>query len=146
MITIRRTRNDNENSKVLQMLKESNSDNSIDNGSIYYVVEDNSEIVGGCKFNVIDEYAIINFLVINENRRGENLGDGLLRAVLNYCSSQGVKNVFFMGDNHYFIKKGFLKVKEADEDLFSKIEIYTNSILRCDIEEFFKKGCCCKRS
>ncbi len=146
MITIRRTRNDNESSKVLQMLKECNSDNSIDNGSIYYVVEDNSEIVGGCNFNIIDEYAIINFLVINENRRGENLGDGLLRSVLNYSSIQGVKSAFFMGDNHYFIKKGFLKVKEADEDLFSKTEINTNSILRCDIEEFFKKGCCCKRS
>lgn len=146
MIVIRKARNDEENKKILEMLNEYGVTNSISNGSISFVLEDNDEIKGGCSFYIINRKVILNFLIIDKNRRGENLGDGLLRAVLNYCSRNGVEKVYFTEDNGYLVKKGFSKVREINKDLASIMEENTNSILICDIEEFFRKGCCCKRS
>lgn len=146
MIVIRKVRNDEENKKILEMLNEYRIINNMNIGSITYVLEDNGEIIGGCNFYIINRQVILNFLIIDRNRRGENLGDGLLRAVLNYCSKNEVEKAYFIQESDYLVKKGFSKVREINEDLASIIEKNMNSILICDVEEFFRKGCCCKRS
>lgn len=145
MIVVRMTKNDDENKKILEMFKGCGFINN-NTSSLSYVLEENNQIVGGCNFNIINSNAILNFLVIDKNRRKENLGDGLLRAVLNYFSRSKIEKVYFIGESDYFIKNGFSKVKQIDEDLASKIEVNSDTILECDVEIFFDKGCRCKRS
>ena len=147
MIVARKTKNSEENRIIIEMLKEYKTVNNTSDDSIYYILEDNGKIVGGCNININSNYAIINFLIIDDNRRGENLGDGLLRAVLNYCLRNGIKQIFYIGDSQYLIKKGFYKVRKTDEYLVSATAMDTDIILACNIEVFFKKGCSsCRRS
>ncbi|WIV10963.1 GNAT family N-acetyltransferase [Proteiniborus sp. MB09-C3] len=147
MIVVRKTENSEENAAIAEMSRGYKIDNNMSDNSVSYVLEDNGKIVGGCNISINNDYAILNFLMINENKRGDNLGDGLLRAVLNYCLINGIKKAFFIGDNQYFIKKGFSKAKKIDEKLALTAALDTDIILACNIEEFFKKGCCsCRRS
>lgn len=118
----------------------------IDNGiseSSYFVLEDDSKIEGICNFVVNnDKYVLINYIIIKEDRRGEKLGDSILRALLNYCLNRGINKAYYQGTCEYLVKKGF---KKSDIEI-NQFKDYLNNdkyvILECDIEEFFSKGCC----
>lgn len=144
MIVVRKTDNVEENGIISEMLIKNKVANDISHSSINYIIEDNCKIVGGCNFDISSGYSIINFLIIDEDRRGEKLGDGLLRSILNYCLINGITKAFFIGENQYFLSKGFSYASKA---LIPDILKDSVTILECDIEEFFKKGCSsCKRS
>lgn len=147
MIVIRKTKNKEENIKIEQMINDYSFSNNINSSSIFFVLEDKGEIKGGCNFQIANRYVIINFLVIDKDRRGENLGDGLLRSVLNYCSKNDVEKAYFIGDSNYLLKKGFSRVEgDINEATVPIIRENIKNILECDVEDFFSKGCCCKRS
>lgn len=144
MIIVRKTDNAEENRSISEMLIKNKMTNDISDSSINYVIEDNGKIVGGCNFDIISGHSIINFLIIDKERRGEKLGDGLLRSVLNYCLINGITKAFFIGENQYFLNKGF---SYASKESIPDNLMDTVIILECDIEDFFKKGCSsCKRS
>ncbi len=147
MIVIRKTEDMEEKRIIDEILGDARIDNSISDKGISYIIKDDSSIVGGCNFIISRDYAIINFLVIDTYRRGEKLGDGLLRAVLNHCLSNKIKKAYFIGDNQYLIKKGFYKAEKSNEGLTLSASMNSDIILACDIEEFFSKGCSsCRRS
>jgi len=136
-----------ENKSIINLLRENNLENEIKDDSISYILEDNENIIGCSNFRFVSDYAMINFLVIDRSRRGENLGDGLLRAVLNYCLRSGIKKAVYVGNSKYFLKKGFTKSEDYDEKLSLITTRDKTDILICDIDAFFDRGCgFCKRS
>lgn len=96
---------------------------------IVYVFIENDNLIGAAK--AINEYDkwILKYLVIRENNRGENLGDSLLRAILNNIFNQGIKEVYFMSENPYLVSKGFILLND-------------NEIV-IELDGFFNKGCNC---
>lgn len=109
------------------LIKEKINDRDL-NGIIVVVVEDNI-VLGLCKVEIIDSNSWLKYLVIKEDSRGENLGDGLLRTVLNKLDLKEIKMIFYDYINLYLIKKGFVENPEC------KLEL--------NISEFFKGGCKC---
>jgi len=141
MIVVRRTKNLDEIKIIEELLKKNDIVRRINEDNIFFVMEDNDTIVGGSGIMLNNGYAVIDFLLIEEDRRREKLGDGLLRAVLNFCFRSGVNKALFFGDNQYLIKKGFYKADKNVNDLTFAANMSTDSILTCDIENFFNKGC-----
>jgi N-acetylglutamate synthase-like GNAT family acetyltransferase len=67
----------------------------------------NERIIGATKATIVKDYGILDYLLIIKDQRGSNLGDGLLRALLNKLNSIGIKQIFYSSENNYLLKKGF---------------------------------------
>ncbi|SCG83346.1 hypothetical protein DW1_1776 [Proteiniborus sp. DW1] len=147
MIVVRKTINLEEIEFVANILNKNNMEINISKSSICFIIEDNSAIVGGCSLITNYDYAIIDFLIIDEKRRGEKLGDGLLRGVLNYCLRRNISKAYFIGHNQYLIKKGFCEVDKNIREIILGTTMNSDTVLECDVEEFFNKDCSsCRRS
>ena len=109
------------------LLKEKINDLELNKNTIV-VVEDRI-VLGVCRYVVENDNSWLKYLIVKENNRGELLGDGLLRTVLNKLDLQGVKRIYYSNIDTYLIKKGF---KENDKGL-----------LELNISEFFSVGCKC---
>lgn len=116
----------NEINKIKKILLDENI-NDFDFKDIIYVMLDNEDLIGVGKVEMFNENWLLKYLVIREDRRGENLGDGLLRALLSKLYNSGVKFLFYENTNPYLIKKGFA----IDEE----------NQLKINIVDFFKTGC-----
>jgi len=99
---------------------------------LVYVVLDGNDLIGITKAEKNDVIYELKYLVIKHERRGENLGDALLRALVSKLDNQGVEIVFFIEKNDYLIKKGFILSK--------------NNKLELNISNFFDGGCKCQRN
>ena len=117
-----------ETQQIKDILIEEKINNLDLNENIVVVVEDNI-VLGVCKFEVKDSNSWLKYLVIKEDSRGEALGDGLLRTVLNKLDLEGIKKIFYDGIDLYLMKKGFMKKSE--------------DVLELNISEFFTGGCSC---
>ena len=94
---------------------------------IIYVVLDNDDLVGVAKAKSIDTRYMLEYLVIREDKRNENLGDALLRAILSKLLNQGVNIVYSKLNDSYLLKKGFI--------------INNDNLLELNISDFFDRGC-----
>jgi len=112
-----------------------------DENSIIYVLEEDDTIIGGCRISVNNNIGVLKYLVIDHNKTGENFGDGLLRAALNYCYLNGIKKVYHSKTNSYLLKKGFIHNSKGDNSSGLCRDIQSNSDLVCIVDEFFSKGC-----
>lgn len=114
----------------IEELKELLIDEGIDDleldGIIYVVLEDDM-LIGSSKVIEEDGKWILQYIVIKEEFRRQNLGDGLLRAILNKLVNQGIKDVYFKANDPFLISRGFI-ILENDE-------------IMLDLENFFNKGC-----
>lgn len=147
MIVVRKTLNIEENKTITNLLIKNNIRLNVSKNNTYFVIVDNGTIVGGCSLTINTDYAIIDFLIIDEKRRGEKLGDGLLRGVLNYCLRMSINKAYFIGRNQYLIKKGFYEVDKNIRETILGTTMNSDIVLECDIEGFFNKGCSsCRRS
>lgn len=128
MIIARKMCYNQEKDKIMDILNKNGINARFSFKDDIYILKENESIIGVSKvvFNSISS-AILDYLVIDKSKRGEDLGDGLLRAVLNYCMSKGITIVYFSQFNNYLVNKGFEQVD--------------NGILKCDLNKFFSKGC-----
>lgn len=94
---------------------------------IIYVVLDNDDLVGVAKAKSIDTRYMLEYLVIREDKRNQNLGDALLRAILSKLLNQGVNIVYSKLNDSYLLKKGFI--------------INNDNLLELNISDFFDRGC-----
>ncbi|WMM26492.1 hypothetical protein RBU61_07415 [Tissierella sp. MB52-C2] len=117
---------ESEKDKIQEILaKENIKDLSLD--GVIYIGLENEDLFGVAKAEEEENKWVLKYLVIKDSKRGENLGDGLFRSIVNYLYNQGTHRVYFKSKDTYFLKKGFF-VNKDDE-------------LELNIPEFFSKGC-----
>ncbi|MBU5437585.1 GNAT family N-acetyltransferase [Tissierella sp. MSJ-40] len=117
--------NESEIYLITGLLKDENIVNNITNNDIIYVMYDNERIIGAAKATIVKDYGIFDYLLIIKDQRGSNLGDGLLRALLNKLNSIGIKQIFYSSENNYLLKKGF----EYSIDSNLKLQIHIPTFL-----------------
>lgn len=94
---------------------------------LIYVVLDGEDLIGAVKAKQSDNKWELVYIVIREDKRGDDLGDALLRVILNNLYNLGVEKIYYKSYNLYFIKKGFI--------------LNDNNNLELNIPNFFNKGC-----
>ena len=117
-----------ESEEIKKLLLEENI-KDLDLKGIVYVIIDNQDLIGICKAEKESDNFILKYIVIKYKRRGENLGDALLRALLSNLDNRGIKGIFYNANNDYLLKKGFV--------------LNENNELELNITSFFNKGCKC---
>jgi len=82
----------------------------------YFVIEDETEIVGCCALHVNwEDLAEIKSLVVSEVAQGEGLGKRLLEACVGEAHDLGVARLFALTYKPgFFEKNGFQRVDKAD--------------------------------
>ncbi|NLU09858.1 MAG: GNAT family N-acetyltransferase [Tepidanaerobacter acetatoxydans] len=152
MILIRKALPD-ERDKIKRILfecdiKASNSDitNSAKDAMI---VELDDLIVGYGSLDIYSDIAILKLVCVLPKYQNQGLGDGLVRALINYADRRNVKKmyIFHREKVEYFKRFGFkcVTLEELDNRIH-KIHNYGESkstfIMELDINEFFNKQQC----
>ncbi|KNF07437.1 GCN5-like N-acetyltransferase [Gottschalkia purinilytica] len=143
MITIKKLSTEEEKENLNLMLKHYDMKEDINKNDIIHIMLDNGEIIGATKISSYNSIEELIYIIIREDKRGEDLGDGLLRGAFNYCLNKGIKNIYYFNESKYLLKKGFV---EAKKTLDMKNHIPKDSFLVCNIENLFSKSCRSKRS
>lgn len=125
MIVLRKYKVD-EVEKIKDILLEEKLDDLDLDGIVFVVIQDD-EIVGVSKVSEDDGKWILNYLVISKVHRGSNLGDSLLRAILNKLANLEIEQVYFKSPNHYLMSRGFQQID--------------NKVFGLNIRDFFSKKC-----
>lgn len=120
---------------------------SLENTDIEHIVAfDGNTPLGFIEILMKNDIVEIINMYVNVHERGQGLGDGILRAALNYAEKSGIKWAIFNGDknNTFFIKEGFTLLKntvvpEEIKDSFKSHD--PNKTYCCNIQKFFDKGC-----
>ncbi|RKD34536.1 GNAT family N-acetyltransferase [Thermohalobacter berrensis] len=141
MITIRRLNSSTDRKKLKKILSKNNFDDKKEENEVIYLIEENNEVLGVSKLTIWDNIGILKYLIIDKNIRGNNLGDGLLRATLNYCYLNGINKVYYLESDNYLLKKGFEKIDIIDAEDNIKRLINKKTALVCDVPVFFENTC-----
>ena len=108
--------------------KEKINDLKINSDLILIVSEDNA-VLGLCSVEIKNSEYWLKHLIIKEDSRGQELGDGLLRTMLNKLDLQGIKSLYYKDIDSYLVEKGFIKNEKG--------------FLELNISDFFTNGCTC---
>lgn len=103
-----------------------------------FVIDESNTILGLASYKMKDETTVlVDLLYVSKERRGEKLGDGLLRALLNHLNFRGVKTVFINSQeasHGFFVSEG-LEIAATDPNDTS------NLVFRATLPDFFQGGC-----
>ena len=117
-----------------------------EHNDIIFILEENKTIIGISKIKPLKEVGLLQQLFIQDEKRGQGYGDGLLRAILNYCLRNNIREVYHLSIDEYLLGKGFRTIDTGDthEEI---VKYITGSLpIKCDLNEFFSQSCCNKRS
>jgi ribosomal protein S18 acetylase RimI-like enzyme len=95
---------------------------------LYFGAFDDGKLFGTTQIVLEDGKAYIQFIFIDEDYRGQGLGNAMVRSLLNKLELNGFKMVYSKVENEYLKKIGF----SLDQG-----EYY------CNLEEMFSGGCSC---
>lgn len=129
MLLARKPKTQAEDELSNEILKQYDIEDEFEIASVKYLLIIDEEIVGLSKVYVKNDIGVLKYVVIRKDYIGDNLGDALLRSILNYCINNGIKTIYFSEKNSYLVKKGF---SESKKQGFS---------LEIDLDEFFKAPC-----
>jgi amino-acid N-acetyltransferase len=113
----------------------------------------NDEIVGFVSYTQIPdnkERAILDVLLVKKEYRGQYIGDGLVKAILNLAEKRGIKRVYCIKDekNSLFFKKVGFTIRTGTDLEFIKKYIHNHIqsdkrllIFEAKLPEFFNKPC-----
>ena len=138
----------------IPMIQELLQENKIDLNSLNQVFPNSMiayegrESVAAAGFSDCGEEAVIQYVVVKKERHGEYLGDGIIKALLNFADKKGIKWVYVKGTevDHFFNRVGF---KEIPYSSFLEIgsPFVTNQFNKKDIifsttlPDFFLRAC-----
>lgn len=115
------------------------------------LIETDDSTAGCGGVDIIEDIAILKYIYILPEYRGQGLGDGLTRALINYTDRRNIKKMYLLLEKpmDYFKRFGFKAVKEEDvKDKFAAIQSHKTAsaksdyIMELDIEEFFNNPHC----
>ncbi len=116
----------------------------------YFLLLEAGVILGYSRFNRLSQsYASIEVIYVFGGERGMGLGDGLLRATLNYLLQQGLPYAVLLSDegtNSFYQKEALIPLiqTEAYEAIINS-GAYGKALLDnayfCDINSFFSRKC-----
>ncbi|GAQ26153.1 MULTISPECIES: GNAT family N-acetyltransferase [Tepidanaerobacter] len=113
------------------------------------IIEVDDLIAGYGILDIYGDKALLRFVYIFPEHRGDGLGDGLVRALINYADRRGVKKIYLCGseDTDYFTRFGFKHVccTKSDCPINNNIDFKTAAnccTMELDVEEFFNTPQC----
>lgn len=86
------------------------------NGIVFIIIVD-EEIAGVSKANKSESKWMLNYLIIRENHRGHDLGDSLLRGILNKLANLEIEQIYFNSHDSYLLSKGFQQTNSKELEL-----------------------------
>ncbi|SKC72833.1 GNAT family N-acetyltransferase [Maledivibacter halophilus] len=154
MINIRVPEEKDKN-KIIDLLtseKVNNFDlhNEILNNSM--AVYDGDKILGYSSYKKLSNknMALIDLLIVKQEYRGQYIGDGLIKAILNLADKRQIKKVYLIshGENSIFYEKAGL-IKRKIEDCKEIIKYIGNElgneetveVFQAILPDFFNKAC-----
>jgi N-acetylglutamate synthase-like GNAT family acetyltransferase len=145
MIVARKINYDKEADLVNNILEEEGIQDSRSENEIKFVLEENSQIIGTSKVKIYKDIGVLKYLIIAKEHRGNDLGDGLLRSILNSCDLAGIKEVYYTMRCNYLIKKGFKTIDRDNLPEVVKEITKENTALVINLSQFFNQ-CCTKHA
>jgi len=116
----------------------------------FILLLEGGQLLGCTRFKRLSEgYSAIEGIYVIPSERGMGLGDGLLRATLNYLQLQGFKNAILLSDKAtegFYLQEDLAYINQS-KDYFKLVELAFYTIERletsfyCDIDEFFSRKC-----
>lgn len=116
----------------------------------FILLLEGGQMLGCTKFNRLSEgYSAIEGIYVIPSERGMGLGDGLLRATLNYLQLHGFEKAIMLSDKategFYAHEDLALTNQNKDYSKLQELACYTKDSLEasfyCDIDEFFSRKC-----
>ena len=116
----------------------------------FLLLLERGQMLGCTKFTRLSEgYSAIEGIYVIQRERGMGLGDGLLRATLNYLLLQGFNKTILLSDKatkgFYLHEDLLLTNKSKDYFQLEELAYYPKDSLEssfyCDINEFFSRKC-----
>ncbi|MBF8984484.1 GNAT family N-acetyltransferase [Lutibacter sp. B2] len=100
----------------------------------YMVAYENEKIVGALIFQKEEDTAIINYIIVREDKRNQYIGEGLLKAMLSYSEHEGMTKAIVSTSESggFFRKNGF--VDRVNENL-------QKTILEVILPDYFLTSC-----
>ncbi|AOT68118.1 GNAT family N-acetyltransferase [Geosporobacter ferrireducens] len=126
-------------------LKLDSLDKVFPNSMIAY---DSGNPVAAAGFSYAEKEAVIQYVVVQKRRQREYLGDGIVKALLNFADKKGIKWVYVKGIDigHFFSRVGFEEIS-YDHLLATGSPFVKNQFNREDIiftatlPDFFLRAC-----
>ncbi len=115
------------------------------------VIETEDSLAGCGGVDIIEDIAILKYLYILPEYRGQGFGDGLTRALINYVDRRNIKKVYLLlgKSMDYFKRFGFKTISKEDvKEKFAAMENHQIDptkfpyIMELDVEEFFNNRQC----
>ena len=94
---------------------------------IVYVIMENNNLLGACLISLDSKIAYLDSIFIKKEFRKMRIGDGLLRASLNYVIRKGINKIYCSEKSDFLNREGFFNTNEENI---------------CDIDEFFNTSSC----
>lgn len=139
---------------ILSLLKEEGiEDISLEDSKLHnsMVVSDGGKIIGYSQFKEIanENAAVMELLIIKKELRGQQLGDGLIKSVLNLVDRRQIKKFYVPATNDdslFFKRVGLTKRELNKSDIIAKhIEGNSNKdtieVYEALLPDFFNKAC-----
>ena len=137
MFLARRVKSEQEEKIAGEILKQYGIEDAVNFNSVKYVMEIDDKIVGVSKVDFHDNIGILKYAAIDKSEVGDGLGDALLRAIFNYCISNGIDKVYYPTNDEYLSKFGFVE-KTNTVSIENESKTFN---LELELEPFFSAPC-----
>lgn len=137
MFLARKVRSVEEEQIADQILEQYDIEDEVNYQSAKYVIEVEEKVVGVSKVDFHENIGILKYMTIDKDEVGDDLGDALLRAVLNYSVNNGIDKVYYPEKDSYLIKFGFSE-KENTTTIDGEKRKFE---LELELEPFFSSPC-----
>lgn len=137
MFLARKVKSENEEKVADKILQQYDIEDVVNYNSAKYVLIVDDELVGVSKVDFHENIGVLKYLVIDKKEVGDDLGDALVRAVLNYAIVNGIDKVYYSTVDSYLTRLGFVEKKNC-----LKIDGQDREfLLELELEPFFSAPC-----
>lgn len=137
MFLARKVKSEIEEKIADKILEQYDIEDVVNYNSAKYVLVVDDNLVGVSKVDFHENIGVLKYLVIDKKEVGDDLGDALIRAVLNYAIMNGIDKVYYPTVDSYLTKLGFVEKKNSLNIDGENKEF----LLELELEPFFAAPC-----